>query len=55
MLQSLFCSGKLLGKLPEFSARGSLFDLMGKNYLGHSEDKPFCGFQWLAVEAEITP
>ena len=51
----LYRDGKLLGKLPEFSARGSLFDLLGKYYLGRSDDKPFCGFQWLAVEAEITP
>lgn len=50
----LYRDGKLLGKLPEFSARGSLFDLLGKNYLGCSQDKPFCGEKWLVVEAEIT-
>ena len=49
----LYRDGKLLGKLPEFNARGSLFDLLGKGYLGRSEDKPFGGCHWLAVEAEI--
>lgn len=49
----LYRDGKLLGRLPEFNARGSLFDLLGKNYLGRSEDKPFGGTPWLAVEAEI--
>lgn len=50
----LYRDGKLLGKLPEFSARGSLFDLLGKNYLGYSQDKPFNGVKCLAIEAEIT-
>ena len=49
----LYRDGKLLGRLPEFNARGSLFDLLGKNYLGRSEDKPFGGCHLLAVEAEI--
>ena len=51
----LYRDGKLLGKLPEFSARGSLFDLLGKNYLGCPADKPFCGMRFVAAEAEITP
>lgn len=51
----LYRDGRLLGRLPEFSARGSLFDLLGKHYLGFSQDRPFCGMKWLAVEAEITP
>ena len=51
----LYRDGKLLGKLPEFSARGSLFDLLGQNYLGCSADKPFCGMRFVAAEAEITP
>ncbi len=51
----LYRDGRLLGRLPEFSARGSLFDLLGKDYLGRGQDKPFCGVHWLAVEAEITP
>lgn len=50
----LYRDGKLLGKLPEFSARGSLFDLLGKHYLGCSQDKPFSGMNWLAIEAAIT-
>ena len=49
----LYRDGKLLGKLPEFNARGSLFDLLGQGYLGRSADKPFGGTHWLAVEAEI--
>lgn len=51
----LYRDGKLLGRLPEFSARGSLFDLLGNNYVGQSQDKPFCGGHWLVTEAEITP
>ena len=50
----LYRDGKLLGKLPEFNARGSLFDLLGKGYLGRSADKPFGGCHWLAIEAEVS-
>ena len=49
----LYRDGKLLGRLPEFNARGSLFDLLGQGYIGCSADKPFGGTHWLAVEAEI--
>lgn len=49
----LYRDGKLLGRLPEFNARGSLFDLLGKGCIGCSQDKPFGGVHWLAVEAEI--
>lgn len=33
--------GKLVGRLPELNFRGNIFDLLGKNYLGCSSDKPF--------------
>lgn len=33
--------GKLVGRVPEFNARGNIFDMLGKNYLGTSSDKPF--------------
>ena len=51
----LYRDGTLLGRLPEFSIRGSLFDLLGKNYLGYSKDRPFFGWRWLAVLAEVVP
>lgn len=50
----LYRDGKLLGRLPEFSARGSLFDLLGEGYLGRSADQPYGGNYWLAVEAEVS-
>lgn len=49
----LYRDGKLLGRLPEFNARGSLFELFGQGYLGLSQDKPFCGVRWMAAEAEL--
>ncbi|MBP3660758.1 MAG: hypothetical protein J6I89_05160 [Oscillospiraceae bacterium] len=33
--------GKLVGRLPELNFRGNIFDLLGKDYLGCSSDKPF--------------
>ena len=33
--------GKLVGKLPELNVRGNIFDMLGKDYLGTSSDKPF--------------
>ena len=49
----LYRDGKLVGRLPEFNARGSLFDLLGKGYLGRSADLPFGGNHWLVMEAEV--
>ena len=37
----LYRDGKLVGKLPEFNVRGNIFDMLGKDYLGTSSDKPF--------------
>ena len=49
----LYRDGKLLGKLPEFHVRGSLFDLLGEHYVGRSEDQPFGGCHWVVTEAEL--
>lgn len=37
----LYQDGKLVGRLPEFSIRGSLTDILGSDYLGCSTDRPF--------------
>lgn len=49
----LYQNGKLLGRLPEFNIQGSLFHLLGQDYLGLSQDMPFCGERWMAVEATV--
>lgn len=50
----LYQSGRLVGRLPEFSVRGSLFDLFGDQYLGCSTDKPFFPSHALVVEMDIS-
>lgn len=46
--------GKLVGKLPELNFRGNIFDLLGKDYLGCSSDRPFDDSRVLAVYGELT-
>lgn len=47
--------GKLVGRLPEFSMRASIFDVLGKNFMGVF-DSPFCpysGDQLVATKFSI--
>lgn len=37
----LYQNGTLLGRLPEFSIRGKLTEILGSDYLGCSTDRPF--------------
>lgn len=41
--------GRLVGRLPELNFRGNIFDLLGKDYLGCSSDKPFDDSRLLAL------
>lgn len=41
MLAYLYEDGKLVGTLPEFSLSGSIFDVLGKDYLGTAENDIF--------------
>lgn len=50
----LYQSGRLVGRLPEFSVRGNLFDLFGDQYLGCSTDKPFFPSHALVMEMDIS-
>lgn len=43
----------LLGRLPEFSLTGSLYDLFGKDYIGYSQDKFLAGEHALVVKMTI--
>lgn len=47
--KSMLCDGeRLLGSLPEFSYKGSMFDIFGKNFIGVPSDEPvFCDKQIL--------
>ncbi len=45
--------GKLVGRLPEFSVRASLFDLFGKDFLGRTSDGPFSGLPALVAEVTV--
>lgn len=40
-LAFLYEGGKLLGRLPEFTLSGSIFDVLGKGYLGASDNGAF--------------
>lgn len=39
----LYQNGKYLGRLPEFSLSGNIYDLFGGDYVGYTKDKPFFG------------
>lgn len=41
-LAFLYENGKLLGRLPEFTIAGNLFDVFGGGYLGCAENDAFC-------------
>lgn len=49
----LYQNGRLLGRLPEFSIRGSLFDILGKDFLGCTRDKPFDGNHQCVAEMTL--
>ncbi len=46
-------NGKLVGKLPELNFRGNIFDLLGKDYIGCTCDRPFDEDRLLAVYGEL--
>jgi PmbA protein len=41
MLAYLYEGGKLVGKLPEFSLSGNLYDILGKNFVGITQEGLF--------------
>lgn len=45
---------KLLGRLPEFSLTGNLYDLFGKDYIGYSQDRFLSGEHALVVRMAIS-
>lgn len=49
----LYQNGKLLGRLPEFSIRGKLTDILGNDYLGCSTDCPFDNEHQMAAAMTI--
>lgn len=50
----LLHEGKLVGKLPELNFRGNIFDLLGKDYLGCTTDRPFDDAHLMAVYGELS-
>lgn len=46
--------GKLIGKLPEFSLSGNIYNMFGKDYIGYSSDKAYFGEHALVTKAKIT-
>ncbi len=49
----LYRNGKLVGKLPELNFRGNIFDLLGKDYIGCTSDRPFDEDRLLAVYGDL--
>ncbi|OQA27199.1 MAG: hypothetical protein BWY58_00908 [Chloroflexi bacterium ADurb.Bin344] len=45
--------GKLVGKLPELTISGNIYDLFGNDYFGQSGDKPFCGERYLVLNMDV--
>lgn len=50
----LMKDGKLVGRLPEFSASGNIYDIFGKNYIGYSSDKSYFGDHALVTMLKVT-
>ena len=50
----LMKDGKLLGKLPEFSISGNIYDIFGNDYIGYSSDKSYFGEHALVTEMKVT-
>lgn len=46
--------GKIIGKLPEFSISGNIYDIFGKDYIGYSSDKAFFGDRVLVTWVKVT-
>lgn len=51
----LMKNGKIVGRLPEFNVRGSIYDMFGKDYLGNSKDKNYSGEEAIVIYMEINP
>ena len=45
---------RLLGRVPECTIAGNLYELFGKDYIGVSNDKPFFGENMLLVKMKVT-
>ncbi|MDD6794117.1 MAG: metallopeptidase TldD-related protein [Clostridiaceae bacterium] len=46
-------NGKFIGKLPEFSVSGNIYNMFGKDYLGQSIDKPYFGDHAMVINMKI--
>ncbi|MDF2539659.1 MAG: hypothetical protein K0S76_2680 [Herbinix sp.] len=44
----------ILGRLPECSISGNLYEMFGENYIGFSSDKAFMGNNLLVIRMEVT-
>lgn len=49
----LYQNGRLVGRLPEFGLRGNLTDLLGKDFLGCSQDRPYDSANACVMEMTI--
>ena len=49
----LYRRGKLVGRLPEFSISGNIYDIFGKNFVGISSDKPYEGEHKMVVKMQV--
>lgn len=47
-------NGKLAGRMPEFSVSGNIYDMFGKDYIGHSADKPYFSDHVTVMKMKIT-
>ena len=53
--KAMLCDGeRLLGRLPEFSIRGNLFDMFGKDFIGLSSDKVLFNDRSLLMRMEYS-
>ena len=49
----LYQDGRLVGRLPEFGLRGNLSELLGKDFLGCSQDRPYDSSNACVMEMTI--
>ena len=50
----LYRGGRLVGRLPEFSISGNIYDIFGKNFIGISSDRPYEGDHKMVAKMQVS-
>lgn len=52
---AMLCDGeRMIGRLPEFAIKGSMFDMFGKNFIGVGSDDPVFNDKQILVKMDYS-